>query len=101
MSATGGSHVGLTSSEAADLLRIHGRNQLEDKKTPKWKILVGLLIQPMPCMIWVAALTEAAIQNWADFGILLVIQIINATISFYETTKVRYLPQCSDSRFVF
>jgi H+-transporting ATPase len=88
MSGLEGNHAGLSTAEAAELLQRHGRNELQDKKTPKWKILLQLLIQPMPCMIWVAALTEAAISNWADLGILLAIQLVNASISFYETTKV-------------
>jgi H+-transporting ATPase len=38
-------------------------------------------------MIWLAAITEAAIQNWPDCFILLAIQFTNASISFYEITK--------------
>ena len=41
----------------------------------------------MPIMIWIAAIIEAAIQNWIDTGILLFIQFANATIGFYEITK--------------
>jgi H+-transporting ATPase len=43
---------GLTSAEADELLRRFGRNELEEKKTPKWIIFAKLLIQPMPIMIW-------------------------------------------------
>ena len=43
--------------------------------------------EPMPIMIWIATFTEIAIQNWADMAILLAIQIINGSISFYEVTK--------------
>ena len=43
---------GLTSAEADELLRRYGRNELEEKKTPKWLIFARLLIQPMPIMIW-------------------------------------------------
>jgi H+-transporting ATPase len=41
----------------------------------------------MPIMIWLAAIVEAAIQNWIDMGILLGIQFLNASLSYYETTK--------------
>ena len=41
----------------------------------------------MPIMLWIAAIIEAIIANYADMGILLGIQFINAGISFYETTK--------------
>ncbi len=41
----------------------------------------------MPCMIWLAALVEATIQNWEDFGVLVAIQFLNASLSYYETVK--------------
>jgi hypothetical protein len=45
---------GLTAEVAAELLRRYGRNELEEKKTPKWIIFGQQLIQPMPLMIWYA-----------------------------------------------
>lgn len=78
---------GLTTEEAHQLLLKWGRNELEDKKKPKWLIFCEQLWQPMPIMIWIAAITEAAIFNWPDMAILLSIQFINASISFYEITK--------------
>jgi H+-transporting ATPase len=50
-------------------------------------IYVEQLWQPMPIMIWIAAITEAGIQNWADMAILLGIQFTNATLGYYEITK--------------
>jgi H+-transporting ATPase len=41
----------------------------------------------MPIMIWLAAIIEAAIENWIDMAILLMIQFANASIAFYEITK--------------
>lgn len=41
----------------------------------------------MPIMLWIAALTEAAIENWPDMAILLAIQFINAGLGFYEIVK--------------
>ena len=79
---------GLTTSEAIELLRIHGKNELEDKKTPKWLLLLQQFWAPMPIMIWIAAIVEVAIENYPDFGILLAIQFINAGLGFYEIVKV-------------
>jgi H+-transporting ATPase len=79
--------VGLSSQEAKRLLEIHGPNTLPEKKIPKWYIFVSQLWQPMPCMIWLAAIIEAAILNYLDMGILLFIQFANASIAFYEITK--------------
>jgi H+-transporting ATPase len=78
---------GLTSAEAEELLRIHGPNMLPEKIIPKWYIFISQLWQPMPIMIWIAAIIEAAIQNWIDTAILLFIQFANASIGFYEINK--------------
>lgn len=40
------------------------------------------LYAPMPIMIWIAALIEGIIQNWADFGILIGIQFVNASLGW-------------------
>ena len=38
-------------------------------------------------MIWIAAIVEIIIKNYIDTGILVAINLVNATLSFYETTK--------------
>ena len=38
---------GLTTAEADTLLKMWGRNELEEKKTPKWVIFCSQLIEPM------------------------------------------------------
>ena len=80
-------HEGLTTAQAEKLLAEWGRNELPEKITPKWLIFCRLLVGPMPIVLWICALIEAIIENWADFVILLVIQFTNAGISFYETMK--------------
>jgi H+-transporting ATPase len=78
---------GLSSVEVERRFKIHGKNVLPEKIVPKWYIFISQLWQPMPIMIWLASLVEAAILNWVDMAILLFIQFANASIAFYETTK--------------
>lgn len=78
---------GLTSAEAQQLIHVHGRNQLPEKVIPKWYIFLSLFWEPMPIMIWIAIIIEAVLCKWMDMSILLAIQIANASIAFYETTK--------------
>lgn len=61
---------GLTEEEAAVLLAKVGKNELPENVTPDWKIIGRSLIQPMPIMIWVAAIIEAAIENWPDMVVV-------------------------------
>lgn len=79
--------TGLSTAEVNDLLAKYGRNELEEKVTPKWLLFLQQLYGPMPIMIWIAIIIEGAIQNWPDMGVLLGIQFINATIGFYESAK--------------
>lgn len=52
-----------------------------------WPLFPGAqLIQPMPIMIWLAIIVEAAITNWLDMGILLGIQFANAAIGWCAVT---------------
>lgn len=39
------------------------------------------------CCCRLAIIVEGAIESWPDFGILLGIQLMNASLSYYETTK--------------
>jgi H+-transporting ATPase len=78
---------GLSSEEAERLLKEYGLNELPEKTIPKWYIFLSQYWQPMPLMIWAAAIIEAAIGNYIDMGILLVIQFANGSIAFYETVK--------------
>ena len=80
-------HDGLTSEEAAQLLEKYGRNELPEKITPKWLIFIRLFYAPMPILLWMAIIIEAGIQNWLDMALLLLIQFVNAGISFYESNK--------------
>ena len=78
---------GLTTAEAERRLAKCGKNALPETIIPKWYIFVSQLWQPMPIMIWIAAIIEAAIENYIDMAILFLILFANASIGFYEITK--------------
>lgn len=79
--------AGLSEQEATERLKIYGRNELPEKVVPKWYIFISQLWQPMPIVIWIAAIIEAAIENYIDMAVLICIQFANASIGFYEITK--------------
>lgn len=78
---------GLTSAQAKELLAKYGKNQLPEKTVSKWYLFFSQLWQPMPVMIWIAAAVEIVLRNYMDAGILIAINMSNAFLSFYETTK--------------
>lgn len=79
--------VGLTSEEAKALLELHGPNKLPEKTISKWYIFASMLWQPMPLMIWTAAIITLILGGYVDFAVLTFINLGNACLSFYETTK--------------
>ena len=79
--------VGLSTDEARVLLMNHGKNEMPEKKVPKWYIFLTIISEPMPLMIWLAIIIEGILMKWSDMFVLLGIQIANASIAFYETTK--------------
>ena len=78
---------GLTTEQCENLLRIHGKNELPEKTISNWFVIMNLLLEPMPVMIWLAVVIEAVLFKWTDMTILLGIQLANASISFYEISK--------------
>jgi H+-transporting ATPase len=78
---------GLTDAEVTGRLERFGRNELVSKITPKWKIFVSKFRGPMPYMIWIAIIIEAIILDWLNFGVLLLLQMVNGCLAFNEATK--------------
>ena len=79
--------TGITSEKFYSLQHIHGKNEIPHKSKSLLQLFVELLIEPMPLMIWVAAVIELFIGNYLDMAILLFILLCNASISFHETVK--------------
>mmetsp|Transcript_4757 Transcript_4757/g.12496 ORF Transcript_4757/g.12496 Transcript_4757/m.12496 type:complete len:939 (+) Transcript_4757:271-3087(+) len=78
---------GLREEEAQRRLEKFGPNMLEEKKdNPLLKLFLNF-VSPMAIMIWLAIIIEAVIKDWADFGVLLTLQILNSTVGWFEDLK--------------
>lgn len=81
---------GLSSQEAAARLEEFGYNELPEKKRNVCFEFLAYFWGPMPLMIWVAMLLEFAqaitgdSEHWADFVVLLILQVANGTVAFFE-----------------
>eukprot|EP00262_Sarcandra_glabra_P012163 TRINITY_DN3080_c0_g1_i1.p1 TRINITY_DN3080_c0_g1~~TRINITY_DN3080_c0_g1_i1.p1 ORF type:complete len:955 (-),score=168.85 TRINITY_DN3080_c0_g1_i1:448-3312(-) len=82
---------GLTSEEGTNRLQIFGPNKLEEKKESKILKFLGFMWNPLSWVMEMAAIMAIALANgggkppdWQDFVGIVVLLVINSTISFIE-----------------
>ncbi|TKY73078.1 ATPase 8 [Spatholobus suberectus] len=82
---------GLTSAEGEKRLQIFGPNKLEEKKESKLLKFLGFMWNPLSWVMECAAIMAIVLANgggkppdWQDFTGIVVLLIINSTISFIE-----------------
>lgn len=82
---------GLSSDEGAHRLEVFGPNKLEEKKESKLLKFLGFMWNPLSWVMEAAALMAIALANgggrppdWQDFVGIIVLLLINSTISFIE-----------------
>ncbi|XP_039132133.1 plasma membrane ATPase [Dioscorea cayenensis subsp. rotundata] len=85
------SREGLSSEEGANRLQIFGPNKLEEKKESKILKFLGFMWNPLSWVMEMAAIMAIALANgdgkppdWQDFVGIVVLLVINSTISFIE-----------------
>jgi len=85
------SREGLRAEEAANRLTIFGPNKLEEKKESKFLKFLGFMWNPLSWVMEMAAIMAIALANgdgkppdWQDFVGIIVLLVINSTISFIE-----------------
>ena len=78
--------TGLTATEAATRLAIHGPNELFGNSGPSaFKVFIANLINPMNFILFVALVFSAAVlQDWAEVGILAAVIATNTAIGFQQ-----------------
>ncbi|KAK1267076.1 Plasma membrane ATPase 1 [Acorus gramineus] len=82
---------GLTTEAAQERLTIFGHNKLEEKKESKFLKFLGFMWNPLSWVMEAAAIMAIALANgggkppdWQDFVGIIVLLVINSTISFIE-----------------
>ncbi|KAJ4718582.1 Plasma membrane ATPase [Melia azedarach] len=82
---------GLSNGEGQKRLEIFGPNKLEEKKESKLLKFLGFMWNPLSWVMEIAALMAIALANgggkppdWQDFVGIVVLLLINSTISFIE-----------------
>ena len=82
---------GLSTTEGEERLRIFGPNKLEEKRESKILKFLGFMWNPLSWVMEAAAIMAIVLANgggkpldWQDFVGIIVLLIINSTISFIE-----------------
>jgi len=88
---------GLTRQRAAQLLEQYGYNELQEEVTNPIIEFLKNFWGPMPIMIWLAIIiegipkysaeTDSTQPDWADFIVLLILQLVNGLVSWHEHHK--------------
>jgi H+-transporting ATPase len=85
---------GLSLDEAQRRLARYGYNELPEEKTNPLLKFLSYFWGPIPWMIEGAVILSALVRHWADFGIILVLLIMNAVVGFWEEYQARLMRSC-------
>jgi len=79
---------GLSTSEAARLLSVHGPNELIEKgKKKAWRILLAQVKEVMILILLAAVVISAVMQEYIDAIVISVIVVLNTILGFWQEFK--------------
>ncbi|KPJ58237.1 MAG: metal ABC transporter ATPase [Deltaproteobacteria bacterium DG_8] len=81
------SSEGLSEEEASKRLKEYGYNEITEKKLNPLLKFLTYFWGPIPWMIEIAAILSAIVHHWADFGIIVIMLVINAVVGFWQEYK--------------
>ncbi|KAF9944615.1 hypothetical protein BGZ72_002171, partial [Mortierella alpina] len=79
--------TGLTDAEVERRRETFGRNELIEKKRHPLLKFLSYFTGAIAYLIEIAVICSAIVEDWPDFGIILALLFINATIGFVEEAK--------------
>jgi H+-transporting ATPase len=85
--ATADALRGLTQTEATRRLAQYGENALQEKHVSPLVKLLAYFWGPIPWMIEIAAVLSGVVRHWEDFGIIVVMLLLNAGVGFWQEFK--------------
>lgn len=84
----GSAYRGLSPSEAETRQAFNGLNELTGiPPTPAWKVLIKQFQSPLIIMLLIAAIITAFMDEWVDFGAILIVVALNAVLGYWQERK--------------
>jgi Mg2+-importing ATPase len=84
-------HDGLTTEEAAVRLAEFGRNEPTPlKHTTPLVELLSLFLNPLVALLLIASVVSAAVQEWLNAAIIVVMVLLGVMLSFIQTHRSRH-----------
>eukprot|EP01114_Cavostelium_apophysatum_P014674 TRINITY_DN3862_c0_g1_i2.p1 TRINITY_DN3862_c0_g1~~TRINITY_DN3862_c0_g1_i2.p1 ORF type:complete len:963 (+),score=248.36 TRINITY_DN3862_c0_g1_i2:180-3068(+) len=77
-------NVGLSAAEAQKRLTEHGPNELIEKKQRPWLQFLSFMWNPLSWAMEIAAIISICLLDYLDFGLIVALLLLNATIGFWE-----------------
>ncbi len=83
------SKKGLTEDEAQKRMAEFGYNEIPEERVNPVARFLTYFWGPIPWMIEAAAVISAFIRHWADFGIIMVLLLLNGVVAFWQENKAQ------------
>jgi H+-transporting ATPase len=80
---------GLSSGEAAKRLRQYGPNTTADTDVPAWRVLVGKLVAPVPCLLEAAILLQLFLHEYVEASVIGLLLVFNAALGFFQEGRAK------------
>lgn len=79
---------GLTQKQAEELLKVHGKNIIEQNHAVNpWRIFFSQIKSPLIFILIFAAVLSFVLQEYSDAFFILVVVLINSLLGFYQEYK--------------
>jgi len=81
------SSEGLSEGDVSHRLKEYGYNEIIERKVSPLLKFLTYFWGPIPWMIEIASILSAIVHHWADFGIIVIMLVINAVVGFWQEYK--------------
>ncbi|MCJ1462329.1 plasma membrane H+-ATPase [Pseudocyphellaria aurata] len=75
---------GLTEAEIASRRKKFGLNQMKEEKENLILKFLGYFVGPIQFVMEAAAILAAGLEDWVDFGVIIALLLLNATVGFVQ-----------------